>query len=429
MSFHRVLAAAIVFALASGAAELTPEQRKKNADSFEYAWSKIRENMWAPMPEGLDWQAVHDELKPKAASARTMEDARAVMRDMIARLKLTHFNIVAADLYDELGNGPGRRGDGGSPGLDLRLVDGQALVVSVDAGSPAQLAGVRPGWVLVKADGAGIREAIRKLDAALPDSTHKELAMTRAVMAKIGGAPGSKVPVEFLDASNRPVKMDLEIGMPRGEASKIGFMPAQHVWFESRKVENSGYVRFNLFLDPARLSTLFANAVEECSECDGFIIDLRGNPGGIGGMAMGFAGWFVDRQGVRLGAMRMKGQDVKFAIFPRSRTFRGPLAILVDGLTASTSEILAGGLKDIGRARIFGAPTAGAALPSVFEQLPNNDGFQYAIADYISEGGDRLEGKGVTPDQPARWTRKALLAGQDPALDAALAWIRKGKNQ
>ncbi len=104
--------------------------------------------------------------------------------------------------------------------------------------------------------------------------------------------------------------------------------------------------------------------------------------------------------------------------------FAGPLAILVDGTSASTSEIMAEGLKDLGRARIFGSHTAGAALPSVFEKLPNGDGFQYAIANYISEGGKPLEGAGVTPGRGnAAVTREALLAGKDPALDAAVAWI------
>jgi carboxyl-terminal processing protease len=96
----------------------------------------------------------------------------------------------------------------------------------------------------------------------------------------------------------------------------------------------------------------------------------------------------------------------------------------VDGASASTSEILAGGLKDIGRARIFGTRTAAAALPSSIEQLPNGDGFQYAQANYISEGGKPLEGLGVIPDVVAPLTREALLARGDPALDEALKWIR-----
>jgi carboxyl-terminal processing protease len=164
--------------------------------------------------------------------------------------------------------------------------------------------------------------------------------------------------------------------------------------------------------------------VESCKKCDGFIIDLRGNPGGLGAMAMGMAGWFIDQPGQRLGTLYMRDTTLKFIVNPRANTFAGKLAILVDGTSASTSEILAGGMKDLGRARIFGTRTAAAALPSFFEKLPNGDGFQYAVANYISEGGQPLEGLGVTPDVETPLTREALLAGKDSALDAAIAWIK-----
>jgi carboxyl-terminal processing protease len=103
------------------------------------------------------------------------------------------------------------------------------------------------------------------------------------------------------------------------------------------------------------------------------------------------------------------------------------LAVLVDGSSGSTAEILAGGLKDIGRARIFGTRSAGAALPSVIDRLPNGDGFQYAIANYISKGGKPLEGIGVIPDEEVRLTRRSLLEGRDAVLDAAIDWIGKQK--
>ncbi len=162
--------------------------------------------------------------------------------------------------------------------------------------------------------------------------------------------------------------------------------------------------------------------------CDGFIVDLRGNPGGIGIMAMGMAGWFIAQPDQKLGTLFMRDTKLNFVVNPRAATFAGPLAILVDGTSASTAEIMAEGLKDLGRARIFGTHTAGAALPSVFEKLPDGDGFQYAIANYISEGGKPLEGLGVTPDVEKPISREALLAGQDPARDAAVAWI-EGRKQ
>ena len=143
---------------------------------------------------------------------------------------------------------------------------------------------------------------------------------------------------------------------------------------------------------------------------------------------MGVGSWFIDKPDQVLGTLYLRDNNLKFVINPRPDAFRGPLAVLVDGCSGSTSEIFAGGLKDLKRARIFGTRTAGAALPSVFEKLPNGDGFQYAIANYISQGGQPLEGIGVIPDEQVPLTRHQLLEGQDPVLDAATAWIQKQKN-
>jgi carboxyl-terminal processing protease len=121
----------------------------------------------------------------------------------------------------------------------------------------------------------------------------------------------------------------------------------------------------------------------------------------------------------------MREATLNFVINPRPEVFTGPVAVLVDGSSASTSEIFAEGLKDLGRARVFGERTAAAALPSVIERLPNGDGFQYATANYISEGGKPLEGIGVTPDVEVKLSRQALLAGRDPVVDAAIEWIQK----
>jgi carboxyl-terminal processing protease len=186
-------------------------------------------------------------------------------------------------------------------------------------------------------------------------------------------------------------------------------------------------VAFNIFLDAEFIAKAMQDAVEGCRDCKGFVLDMRGNPGGIGGIASGVAGWFVDQGGLQLGTMHLRTGKINFAVFPRPEPFRGPLAVLVDGCSGSTAEILAGGLKDLHRARIFGTRTAGAALPSIIEKLPNGDALQYAIANYISQGGQPLEGIGVAPDEVVHLTRRSLLDGQDAVLNAALDWISKQK--
>jgi carboxyl-terminal processing protease len=167
----------------------------------------------------------------------------------------------------------------------------------------------------------------------------------------------------------------------------------------------------------------FEAALKSFAKAPGIILDLRGNPGGIGVMAMGIAGFFIDKSGQKLGEMKMRQTTLQFVIFPRPETYAGKLAILVDEGSASTTEILAGGLQDLGRARIFGTRSMGAALPSDIIRLPNGDGFQYAQASYTSVNGKILEGNGVTPDVPVHQTRESVLADHDLVIEAADSWI------
>jgi C-terminal processing protease CtpA/Prc len=89
--------------------------------------------------------------------------------------------------------------------------------------------------------------------------------------------------------------------------------------------------------------------------------------------------------------------------------------------------VLAQGLKDAGRARVFGRRSAGAVLGSIVEKLPNGDGFQYPTARFEFQSGTVVEGVGVIPDVEIRLTRDSLLAGRDAVLDAAVEWVRSGQ--
>ena len=419
-STRRYLAASVLLAMALHGQTASPEKQRQLA-SFEKVWTTVRDKHWEKNPGGLDWVAIHAEFYPRIESAKSDEEALSIMREMLGRLKQTHFGIFPAAVYNDV---EGEAGGDGSTGIDTRVLQGKAVVTDVDPGSAAEKAGVKPGWIVQSVNSRPMALLIEKLKA---DPEIHELALEHAVLSRLSGLPGDSIKVVFLDGANREVTRDLELGQERGQTARFGNLPPMHVFFDSKKFGNAGYVRFNMFLDLVRVMGAFGNAVESCMKCDGFVIDLRGNPGGIGGMAMGMAGWLVDKPDQRLGAMYLRDATLNFVINPRAEVFTGPVAVLVDGSSASTSEIFAGGLKDLGRARVFGTKTAAAALPSIFERLPNGDGFQYATANYISEGGKPLEGLGVTPDVEVKLTREGLLAGHDAVLDAALEWIRKKK--
>jgi carboxyl-terminal processing protease len=439
---------------------LSDEQRRLNVESFDYVWTTIELKHYDPKTNGVDWPAVRDELRPKVEAATSMSQARAVMDDMISRLHQTHFAIIPAEVYDtdrdsrhgdddessdHAGHGhgdhqggdhdrsassqpttadaAGRRGEAVS-GLSVRIVDGKVLVISVLPGSGAEKAGIKPGWELISVHGRPVGQ-INKLVAQSVEEPRLVNSIQALTLASLmTGKAGHHVRAEFIDGRGRHVKERIELTRPPGTLTVFGNVPPLYVDIETRRIDGDiGYISLNCFFDPGTVMGKINAAMPTFADCRGIIIDLRGNPGGLGFMANGIGGWFVDKK-QSMGKMIMRRGYVGFMLNPRPRPFDGPLAIVVDDCSMSTSEILAGGLKDIGRARIFGVQTPGAALPSQVDVLPNGDRFQYATADYVSAGGKRLEGLGVTPDVIAPPDRQDLLAGRDPALDAAVKWIQ-----
>ncbi len=360
-SAHRGIAIAALCLFASPlSAALTPEQRQLNLKSFEYVWAAIHDKHWETMPGGLDWAAIHNEFRPKMEAADSMDAARDVLNQMLGRLHQSHFNIVPGELYS---NVEAAQGGDTNRGIDVRVVGAQVLVTSVEPASSAFLQGVRPGWEILKIGRADLAPIVAKLNETYAGSTLRDLMLRRAILGRLAGDATIPMQVEFLDADDKHVGKALAQVPPKGDRVQFGYLNPMQVWFNSSKVGdgNIGYAAFNVFLDAQRLMTSFGDAVQSCQKCEGFIVDLRGNPGGIGIMAMGMAGWFISRPDQNLGTLYMRDTTLRFVVNPRLTTFAGPLAILVDGASASTSEIMAEGLKDLGRARIFGTRTAAAA--------------------------------------------------------------------
>jgi carboxyl-terminal processing protease len=395
-------------------ATLTPQQRQKNLESFDYVWRTIRDKHYDPKLGGLDWQAVHDELRPLVEQADTTAKSREVLTKMTHRLGLSHFSILPSDVYEEIkkervkpdGSKNEERASGANravPGFDVRVVDGQALVVRLDEGLPAGKRGVRLGWQLLKIDGEELGPALEKVRETSKESSYLEYRLMATVFSRLTGKLGATREIVFRDGDGEETTLRIPLAEPKGSRTEFGHLPVFYISYETRKLApNIGYFRLNAFLDAVNVMKAFEAAVRDNLQADGFVIDLRGNPGGLGIMAIGMGNWFVDKPNQKLGTMTTREGELRFVLNPRPETFAGPLAILVDGCSMSTSEILAGGLKDLERARIFGTPTPGAALPSQIERLPNGDGFQYAYANYVSAGGKRLEGRGVRPDQGGR---------------------------
>lgn len=400
--------------------------------TFDSAWALIDRNHYDPDHGGIDWPAVRDELRPRARTTST-DSLRAVIGEMIARTGLSHFGLMPQDAADILAEARSQTDAGGrgGVGLEVRLVDDALLVVRVDPGLPAAAAGIAPGWILERVGETRFADVLERLGDSLA-AADRDLRVWSLASVLLRGDAGSEVALGLRDGQDRERTLTLTRAELPGTVNKLGNMPPLNTYLEHRWVEHAGLrigvIRFNIWLLP--VAAEFDAAMDTYREADGLVIDLRGNLGGVGGMAMGMAG-HVLTEPVSLGEMRTRQTALQFRVNPRLSNragervapFAGPLAIVQDGLSMSTSEIFAQGLQALGRARVFGATSGGQALPSRLETLPNGDVLQFAFADFVDPDGVRLEGRGVIPDQPVPLRRADLLAGRDAPLDAALAWI------
>jgi carboxyl-terminal processing protease len=188
---------------------------------------------------------------------------------------------------------------------------------------------------------------------------------------------------------------------------------------------NIGYVSFNVFIGDAVAK--FQAALREFHDTKGLIIDLRGNPGGVGSMAPTMADSLNTGAG-SLGVSRFRYATQQFAFKGSGRdAYMGKVVILVDENSASTSEVFTGGLQENGRVTVVGTNTAGAVLPSLQAILPTRGVMQHVISDFKTPKGIVLEGRGVIPNIVAGPTRAALLSGHDVALERAVEFVGTGR--
>jgi carboxyl-terminal processing protease len=402
----------------------------KALETFDAVWTIVRDTHFDRTLNGVDWDAARAEFRPKAAAAATPTELRAVIQQMLGRLGQSHFSVIpgaaSADAAAEGAVGSA------TAGFDVRIVGGDVLVTQVESGSGAATAGIRPGWRITAIGGRPVAEMLKRLREA-PDDRMRNLEAWRGLQGRLRGFDGSELSLTFEDGTGAEVQKTLARWQQPGQPVTVGNLPTMYVNVTnaSRRTPAGrpvGVIGFNVWM--TAVDRPFQLAVDEHRRAAGIVVDLRGNPGGLAGMMMGIAGHFIPTP-ESLGVMKSRDNELRFTVNPRLvnaqgervRTFDGPVAILVDGLSASASECFTGGMQSLERVRVFGERTMGAALPSQFDKLPNGDVFIHATADFVTSTGTRLEGRGVIPDQAVPLKREDLLAGLDAPLDAALRWI------
>jgi carboxyl-terminal processing protease len=408
-------------------------------ETFDEVWRILNETHFDTNFNGQDWNVVRAKYRPKIEAAYSQREAREVIEGMLKLLDVSHLALVPGDLIDPVdtaskNNATVEEADeeqSGTVGMVVRYSGNDLVVTRVEPRLAAAESGVQPGWIIRRIGGRSTREYKKKAPSTLDERRQNFLAW-RSASRKLSGEPGSEVEVEFQTGEDRTATYKLQRTTARGEPLQFGTLPVLYTELTSEKISEGtasiGLIRFNIWMLPTALA--FHRAIDEHRQREGIIIDLRGNIGGVVGMIIGVAGHFV-KQPLVLGSIVMRDNTLKLPANPRfadatgkrAEPYAGPVAILVDEITASASEVFAGGLQEHGRVRVFGRTTAGQALPALFHNLPNGDVLYHPMADFITPKGTRFEGRGVIPDEIVPLDRKTLLRGIDADFEAAKRWI------
>jgi len=411
------------------------------AETFDQVWTIIRDTHPDPSINQGSWNEARLMFRERAIAATTLESFRTTLQDMMETLGDSHFAIIPLAVA---GSGSAI---GGWSGMTVQVLDGSPIVTSVLPGSPAAAAGIRPGWRILRSEGDSVDELLAEIPQ--PRTALERSMRDRVVNGFLQGRPGMSPEMEFVDTTGVAHTARFTFDEPPGKVVTLGNLPPMPASFSARMLENAEVAA--LGVDPARVGrvglltfTIWMPALAPqidaalfgFRDVDALVIDLRGNPGGIALMVSGVAGHLLD-QPTSLGQMQGRSMRMDFKANPRLvdgsgaqvGTIRAPVAILIDGLSGSTSEMFAGGLVDIGRAEVFGHCTAGAALPATTHPLKNGDILLHAIADFRTPSGVSIEGSGVCQRIGPPPTASDYAAHPEAELRDALRWIAAERSQ
>ena len=346
-----------------------------------------RETLFAPFWQA--WDISHSRFVDQPVDDVAL--LRGAIRGMLDALGDEHTAYMDPDQYRQASIGLSGEYEGIGAFVDT---DGEFLtIVSPMPGSPAEKAGVKAGDVVVAVDG----DDVTGIDPSL-------------VVQRILGPKGTTVRLTL----RRENETDLiEVSVVRDSIN----IPS----VEGHVLDSGlGYIQLNTFgEDTTRdLKRVVADLVRQ--DARGLILDLRGNGGGYLATAVEVSSEFLS-DGVVLTERFGDGREEVYRARAGGQATTIPLVVLVDGGSASASEIVAGALQDYGRARLVGETTYGKG--SVQDWIPLNGdqgAVRVTIARWYTPKDRQINEQGLAPDVEVAITDEDLKAGRDPQLDKAV---------
>lgn len=376
--FIVVLCAGIISAAQQESQTTTPDAVIHSVvDAIENNYLRARAN---PL-----WNIARDKLL--AGKYKDSAEAFKAVRDQLPFLEDSELNLLTPDEIKAVqGEATGEKI---GPGLadfciDMQLESGRARVVTPLVGSPAMKAGIQPGDVIVSINGK-----------PTSDMNHEQVMDT----LRSATAEGARLQIE---RGEQTINVNLHSSADKVDAV---YSAVQHV-----SGKNIGYIRVALFTPDLPAKARAAVMKLEQSGVQGYVLDLRNNPGGFLNSARDLAALFA---GGTLG-YKVRSNKQKEAIeAPGKPLTNKPLAVLINGGTASASEFLAGALQGLQRAVVVGVRSYGRGQAQIFVPLADGHGIQIPSVQLLTPNSQEFKGKGITPDVEVKEPQlpEAQLAG------------------
>jgi carboxyl-terminal processing protease len=283
-----------------------------------------------------------------------------------------HSSFLKPDLYKELQ--VETKGKFGGLGIEITIRDGVLTIVSPIEDTPAFEAGLKAGDRIIK----------------IYDEPTKTMSLFEAVK-KMRGKKGTEITLTiFREDLEEPFEVSIVRDVIRIRSVKV-----------KRLDEEYGYVRITQFQEDTgrELKKLLKQIENETEDgLKGLVLDLRNNPGGLLDQAVLVADEFLEAGKIVYTDGRMKSQKMEFYAHPQKVKHEYPMICLVNGGSASASEIVAGALQDHHRAVILGTPTFGKGSVQTIIPMQDGSGLKLTTAQYYTPSGRVIQAKGIDPD-------------------------------
>lgn len=279
----------------------------------------------------------------------------------------------------------------GGLGIEISEQQGVPKIIAPIDGTPASKAGLEPGDRIVAING----DSTRGVDL-------------QKIVRILRGKPGTKVTISIARGNQKPFDVTIIRNIIEVQTIKSKLEP-----------HNIGYVRITEF--GATTPTDFKKAIEKMKQqaggkLNGLVLDLRNDPGGLLTSAVSVSGDFLNGGTVVTIHGRSQADDevytaAKNGMLLESRT---PMVVLINGASASASEIVAGALQDRNRATIMGTQSFGKGSVQTIIPLNGHGALRLTTALYYTPSGRSIQGKGITPDVVVEAPKDEQVAGELP---------------